>query len=563
MNIENELKIDNIYWERIQLFIEGHVNKLKLTNKSILLKNKNSHKYIFPNELIVSGNEFKARFNIAISDKGNYIPKGSYLIVYKSKSEFTATISNNLINQKRHKLTGNEFQYYNNLNNEQKKNNYLLGFYKHYFKKSPSKFETYYVVEPKVTENSKELTIDINFKFPSKRKEKNHRKIGYLKKPIRRIMYEIRVAIFNLIFRISKYMNFKKGKTVLFTSDSRSSRTGNFEYIYNEMIKRKLNHKYNISEMYKSDISSRRNLIDKFKLPYLLAKADYIFVDDYHPLIYDLKFRNNQEIIQVWHAVGSFKTVGYSRTGMKDGPFFNSSNHRNYTKVFVSSENDIIFYAEAFGVKEQNIIPTGVPRTDILFDRNYKNKVIEEIKNEVPIQGKKVILFAPTFRGSGHLTAYYPDNNIDYKNLAEYCKNKNAIVLLKMHPFVKNNIKIPEEYKEYFIDISNYREVNKFLFVTDILISDYSSLIYEYALFEKPMIFYAFDLEEYSNDRGFYEDYEKIVPGKIVYSFSELMNSLWNNDFEIEKVPEFLDKTFKYQDGKSSERVVIETFGKD
>ena len=102
-----------------------------------------------------------------------------------------------------------------------------------------------------------------------------------------------------------------------------------------------------------------------------------------------MKFRNNQEIIQVWHAVGSFKTVGYSRTGMKDGPFFNSTNHRNYTKVFVSSENDIIFYAEAFGVKEQNIIPTGVPRTDILFDRNYKNKVIEEIKMKFRFKVRK------------------------------------------------------------------------------------------------------------------------------------------------------------------------------
>ncbi|MCT1652900.1 CDP-glycerol glycerophosphotransferase family protein, partial [Staphylococcus saprophyticus] len=89
----------------------------------------------------------------------------------------------------------------------------------------------------------------------------------------------------------------------------------------------------------------------------------------------------------------------------KGGPFFNSVNHRNYTKAFVSSETDIPFYGEAFGIKEQNIIPTGVPRTDIFFDENYEKEIVTKMKAELPIiNEKKVILFAPTFRGSGHHT---------------------------------------------------------------------------------------------------------------------------------------------------------------
>ncbi|MFB1519244.1 CDP-glycerol glycerophosphotransferase family protein, partial [Staphylococcus aureus] len=68
------------------------------------------------------------------------------------------------------------------------------------------------------------------------------------------------------------------------------------------------------------NITDRRKWRDKFRLPYLLGKADYIFVDDFHPLIYTVRFRPSQEIIQVWHAVGAFKTVGFSRTGKKGGP---------------------------------------------------------------------------------------------------------------------------------------------------------------------------------------------------------------------------------------------------
>ena len=113
----------------------------------------------------------------------------------------------------------------------------------------------------------------------------------------------------------------RKGNTVLFTSDSRSEMSGNFKFIYDEMLKRKLDDKYKIHSLFKPNISERRNFKDKFKFPYLLGKADYIFVDDFHPMLYKVNFRKSQEIIQVWHAVGAFKTVGFSRTGKKEGHF--------------------------------------------------------------------------------------------------------------------------------------------------------------------------------------------------------------------------------------------------
>lgn len=111
------------------------------------------------------------------------------------------------------------------------------------------------------------------------------------------------------------------------------------------------------------------------------------------------------------------------------------------------------------------------------------------------------------------------------------------------------------------MDISSFREVNDVLFITDLLISDYSSLIYEFSVFEKPMLFFAFDLEDYIATRDFYEGYEEFVPGKIVESFDELLEALYKKDFEKYKVKPFLDKHFKYQDGRSSERLVRHLFG--
>ncbi len=96
--------------------------------------------------------------------------------------------------------------------------------------------------------------------------------------------------------------------------------------------------------------------------------------------------------------------------------------------------------------------------------------------------------------------------------------------------------------------MSDHREVNDILFVTDLLISDYSSLIYEYTEHSKKcMIFYAFDLEDYITTCDSDEPFESFVPGKIVQSFDALMDALDNEDYEVEKVVPFLDKHFKYQ----------------
>lgn len=90
----------------------------------------------------------------------------------------------------------------------------------------------------------------------------------------------------------------------------------------------------------------------------------------------------------------------------------------------------------------------------------------------------------------------------------------------------------------------------------DLLITDYSSVIYETALLNKPMLFYAFDLKQYEKERGFYEPYEDIVPGKIVKTIPALIKALEEEDYEAEKLEGFITKNFKYLDGKATDRVI-------
>jgi CDP-ribitol ribitolphosphotransferase len=559
---KSKIIIDDIYWERIQLFIEGHVEALEINNKNFMLRNLTETKELYANDVKIEGNKFTARFNVAILDDGNYLPSGEYLLVYKGDFDYIANINESLLDPSNYELDEEQLEKYELIETQNGKNNFLLDHFKYVFKRGGNSKKTNYTVKPMISSEVNEFVLKIIFKMPAPKLNPVSKKIMEYQVKFNKFSYNIRNFMFKTIFNVTKFFHMRKGNLVLFTSDSRAEMSGNFEYIYDEMLRQNLDKKYDIRSLFKHNISARRNFFDKFRFPYLLGKADYIFVDDFHPLLYTVNFRKSQEIIQVWHAVGAFKTVGYSRAGKSGGPFFNSVNHRNYTKAFVSAENDIPFYGEAFGIKERNIIPTGVPRTDILFDKDYERKITEEMEEELPIiKGKKVVLFAPTFRGHGHHTAHYPFFKIDFARLAKYCKDNNAVVLFKMHPFVTNKLNIPREYEQYFVDVSDIREVNDILFITDILISDYSSLVYEFAVFKRPMLFYAFDLEDYITSRDFYEPYETFVPGKIVQSFDDLITALDNEDFEQEKVPQFLDKHFKYQDGRSSERLVRTLFG--
>lgn len=375
----------------------------------------------------------------------------------------------------------------------------------------------------------------------------------------------IRNRVFCRMFKIINHIYKKKGNRILFTSDSRAEIGGNQKFVYDRMVELGIDKQYDIHFMYKESVKKYRAVLDKILFVYYLATSDYIFLDDYQPEIYKVDYDPEVKIIQLWHACGAFKTVGFERIKAKGAPAFNTRVHKCYTHVPVSSPLVVDHYSEAFALDKSHFYPVGVPRTDIFFDEGYKKEVTERMHKEFPLttKAKRVILYAPTFRGAGAKSAYFPIHMFNYRKIGDYLKKSNSIMIIKMHPFVSNVVNIPEEYKDVFIDASEYREVNDILFITDVLITDYSSVIYEMSLLNKPMLFYAFDLKSYVADRGFYEPYESMVPGKIVKNIQELVKALEENDFEEYKLDNFVKRNFTYRDGKSTDRVLELVFGKE
>ena len=181
-----------------------------------------------------------------------------------------------------------------------------------------------------------------------------------------------------------------------------------------------------------------------------------------------------------------------------------------------------------------------------------KARLYEKYSN---LKNKRVILFAPTFRGSGRKSAHYPKEYINlekiYQNLQE-----NDVFIIKMHPFIKNKIVIKEEYQDKMMNLTDYGDINDLLLITDVLITDYSSVIFEYSFMERPIIFYVPDLEEYNNSRSFYYDYSEYIYGSVAKTQEELLNAIENPKLDIEKQKKFKEKFLNQCDGKSTQRFV-------
>ena len=330
--------------------------------------------------------------------------------------------------------------------------------------------------------------------------------------------------------------------------------SGNFGFVYEDMLERNLDLDYHFS--LKKGVDAKKTFKEINRLAYDMATAKFILLDDFYPMVYPLRIRRKAELIQLWHAVGAFKTFGFSRIGRPGGPSPKSINHRNYTKAIVSSKNVAKYYAEGFGITEDKVVATGIPRTDIFFDEEYKEEVRNRLYEEYPfLKEKKVITFAPTFRGNGQQSAHYPMEVLHLENLYNALKDE-YVFLFKIHPFVKNDFNIPYQYQDFFYDFSDYREINDLLFVTDILITDYSSVCFEFALLNKPMLFFAYDIEEYVQKRDFYYEYSSFIPGPLVRTTDEMLETIVKQDFQMEKIKPFAKYFFDDHDGKSSQRVV-------
>lgn len=385
--------------------------------------------------------------------------------------------------------------------------------------------------------------------------------INYMKKnnkPAKDKFYKI---IPKLYYKLCLLFSRKKGNTILFMSETRDDLEGNLKALSDRMIERGLDKEYNLTYSFNKLLSG--SLSPKYFLKAIrkIAKADYIFIDDYSPTFGVIKLKNTK-LIQVWHAGVGFKSVGYSRFGKDGSPHPIISSHRNYDYATVASENLISTYQEVFGLTKKHFLVPGMLRLDGYLDKDKINNTKEKLLKEYPnIKGKKVILFAPTYRGMGQREAYYDYDKIDFDELYKVCKKENYVVLFKVHPFIDEKVPIKDEYKDLFIDVKDYKDINELFYITDILITDYSSAIYEFSLFEKPIIFFDYDKDEYQVIRGVHNDLND-SPGDVCTKFDEVLKLLKNKNFNIDKVKEYKEKNILIQDELACDKLIKMIFNK-
>lgn len=279
-----------------------------------------------------------------------------------------------------------------------------------------------------------------------------------------------------------------------------------------------------------------------------LATAKYVFLNDNFMPMASLRFSKDAVITQLWHAEGAFKKFGLSAPLTEDVAEREKKCSQNLTYIVCSSKNIAPIYAEAFGVDESKILPLGAPRTDLLLCEKDVESVRRRFDDTHPeCKGKKLILYAPTFRDS-------PEAN---KNLlSRIDMNKfNSLgdeyrLLIKLHPQINAGVTV-----DGAINVTNGHDIGELTLICDMLITDYSSACMDFALLSKPCIFFAFDLEEYEKERSFYFDYESYVPGAVARTFDEVIEAIKNPRNDEEKLLRFRDFNFDYVDCNNTERI--------
>ena len=357
-------------------------------------------------------------------------------------------------------------------------------------------------------------------------------------------------------YAVAEKLSPKKGDKIMFMTETKPYLWGNLKYIDERMKERGLDKDFKVTYSLRNAVGSHKSALSWAGLITKIAQQDFIFVDDYVPVFGFINLADRTKLIQVWHAGEGFKSVGYSRFGKAGSPFPAGSCHKQYDYVITGSERLVHVYSEVFGLPEKYFLPVGMARLDGFLDPDTIAHYRTEFYGQHPeLEGKKLILFCPTFRGTDQKVATYDYSKLDFDKIYEFCGDE-YVWAFKMHPFVVDKVPIPEKYKDRIIDLSKEENINDLYYVTEIMITDYSSAYFEFALMEKPVLFYTYDRECYELIRGVHKSVKDDAPGKVCDTFDELIEALKNKDYEYEKTEKFREANFSNYDGKAADKII-------
>jgi len=270
--------------------------------------------------------------------------------------------------------------------------------------------------------------------------------------------------------------------------------------------------------------------------------------------------KKGQQLIQCWHGT-PLKKMGHdiirgnnSTTSLK-GMKFVYSIEESKVDYFVSpSKYATDCFCSSFRMNSRKVLEIGYPRNDELVKFKKQNDYITDIKRKLGIElDKQVILYAPTYRDNQYCQereSHTLQNPLESEEFLSALSN--CVFLYRGHYFTK-----PESKMDSFIDLSDHNNLNELLLVSDLLITDYSSIFFDFLILEREIIFYMPDIDEYANDsRGFYLNIEESLPGDITRSIPELLDSITSNISNEGRIVNFNSIFNPHEDGSSALRLI-------
>ncbi|WP_271005761.1 CDP-glycerol glycerophosphotransferase family protein [Listeria seeligeri] len=297
-----------------------------------------------------------------------------------------------------------------------------------------------------------------------------------------------------------------------------------------------------------------KNIAQFIPLMFHLNTAKVVVTDNYFVELAGAKWRKGASCIQIWHANGALKKFGWEdkaaqkRTTADKKRF--QAVYQRFTNVVVGSDEMALIFQKSFLLDEKQLLKIGVPRTDYFFDKEKLKANYDWTFQSLNLSNRKQLLYAPTFRDD---ELQNTSLHLDIAEM-ERALGEEYQLILKLHPSISNDLeKLDSDFVVY---VDKETPIETLLPVVDILITDYSSIPFEFALLEKPMIFYTYDLQAYDKARGLSDGFLETIPGNCVFTTVELIEEIKKASFDLEKVRQFALKWNKYSDGSSSERFV-------
>ena len=377
----------------------------------------------------------------------------------------------------------------------------------------------------------------------------------------------------NIVNSISKpmYSVFNKllpmnNKLVVFQSYYGKSYSCNPKAIYEEMLN--MNEKYKcvwvLEDVYR-DLPGVPKIVKPGSLSYYyyMARAKYFVSNTSSPEFY--KKRKGAVNIETWHGtplkkLGVDIKKGYRAYRCEEDRRI-LSNSKTWDALIVPNKHTGETLKRAYSY-ENEILEVGYPRNDIFYKNPQKRT--NEVRKKLNIsEGKKIIMYAPTFR-EGEVGTYKMPFSVDKFNDV---LGKEYVLLLRLHYKDANRLD-DLTYSENVKNVSLYDDISELYLVSDILITDYSSAMFDYANSKKPMLFYAYDLDDYEERlRGLYFDFKDLAPGPLVKNEKELFDAIKEIDkISVEykeKYDKFTEEFCSMEDGEASRRVIEKVFKKE